>query len=62
MDVNSNLLKLKLDMVYHDISAEDAKKAFDGLGVAPEVKPLEAITTKEIPKRKRVKGLVPKNK
>lgn len=65
MDANSNLLKLKLDMVYHDISAEDAKKAFDDLGEAPEVKPLEPIETKELPKkpkRKTVKGLVPKNK
>lgn len=62
MDVNSNLLRLKLDMVYRDISAEDAKKAFDELGAAPEAKPLEPITTKEIPKRKRVKALVPKNK
>ena len=62
MDVNSSLLRLKLDMVYHDLPMEEAKKAFDELGVAPDVKPLEPVTTKEIPKRKRVKALVPKNK
>jgi hypothetical protein len=49
-------------MVYHDLPIEEAKKTFDEFGAAPETKPLEPITTKEIPKRKRVKALVPKNK
>lgn len=62
MDVNSNLLRLKLNMVYHDLPIEEAKKTFDELGVAPDVQSLAPITTKEIPKRKRVKALVPKSK
>ena len=65
MDVNSNLLRLKLDMVYRDLAAEEAQKKFEELTVAPEVKALEPIETREIakkPKRKVVKGLVPKNK
>ena len=65
MDANSNLLKLKLDMVYHDLSMEEGQKRFDELSTAPEVKPLEPITTVELPKkptRKTVKRLVPKNK
>jgi hypothetical protein len=66
MDVNSNLLKLKLDMVYHDLPMEEGQKRFEELGAAPEVKALEPIETKELPKkktgRKTVKGLVPKNK
>ncbi len=65
MDVNSNLLKLKLDMVYRDLPAEEAQKAFEDLTQAPEQKALEPIETREIatkPKRKTVKALVPKNK
>lgn len=52
-------------MVYRDVPVEEAQKAFEGLGTAPEVKALEPIETREIakkPKRKVVKGLVPKNK
>ncbi len=65
MDANSNLLRLKLDMVYHDLPAEEAQKKFEELTQAPEVKALEPIETKELPKKpkqKVVKGLVPKNK
>ena len=65
MDVNSNLLKLKLDMVYHDLPVEEAQTKFGELNTAPEEKALEPIETKELPKkpkRKVVKGLVPKNK
>ncbi len=65
MDVNSNLLKLKLDMVYHDLPMEEGQKRFEELGAAPDVKPLEPITTVELPKkpkRKTVKALVPKSK
>jgi len=65
MDVNSNRLRLKLDMVYHDLPAEEAQKKFDELNVAPDVKALEPVETRELPKkpkRKTVKALVPKNK
>lgn len=58
MDVNSNLLRLKLDMVYRDLPAEEAQKKFDELNVAPEVNALEPVK----PKRKTVKALLPKNK
>ncbi len=60
MDVNSNLLRLKLDMVYHDLPAEEAQKKFEELTTAPPVKALEEV--KDKPKRKTVKALVPKNK
>ena len=67
MDVNSNLLKLKLDMVYRDLSLEEAQKRF---GEVTEAAPAPAVTgevgTKVLeskkPKRKVVKALVPKNK
>jgi hypothetical protein len=66
MDVNSNLLRLKLDMVYHDLPAEEAQTKFEEVNTAPEAKALEPVETREIPKkpkgRKTVKGLVPKNK
>ena len=62
MDVNSNLLKLKLDMVYRDLPVEEAQKRFDELTNVPEVKPLEPIGTVQKPKRKVVKALVPKSK
>ena len=63
MDVNFNLLKLKLDMVYRDLPIEEAQKKFEELGQAPEVKAEEPIETKELPKKSRrkvVKALVPK--
>lgn len=65
MEVNSSLMRLKLDMVYHDLPVEEGQKKFEELTQAPETKPLEEIGTKEIPKkpkRKVVKALVPKNK
>jgi hypothetical protein len=31
MDVNSNLLRLKLDMVYRDLPLEEARKRFEEL-------------------------------
>lgn len=51
-------------MVYRDLPAEEAQKTFDELTTAPDVKALEPIETRELPKSKRkvVKGLVPKNK
>jgi hypothetical protein len=67
MDANSNRLKLKLDMVYRDLSAEEAQTRFAELSVAPEEKPLGEVGTKVLestkkPKRKTVKALVPTNK
>lgn len=63
MDVNSNLLKLKLDMVYRDLPIEEAQKRFDELGQAPEVNAAAPVTTTTLPKqRKKVKALVPKDK
>jgi hypothetical protein len=65
MDVNSNLLRLKLDMVYHDLPAEEAQKKFEEMKEVPDVKALEPIQTREVakkPKRKVVKALVPMNK
>jgi len=56
---------LKLDMVYRDLSSEDAQKRFAELLEAPEEKPLGEVGTKVLepekkPKRKTVKALVPK--
>jgi hypothetical protein len=54
-----------MDMVYHDLPIEEAQKIFDTVSLAPEEKPLEPVGTKELPKkpkRKTVKGFVPKNK
>ena len=65
MDINSNLLKLKLDMVDRDIPIEEGQKRFEELNTVPEQKALEPIETREIrkkSKRKVVKALVPKNK
>lgn len=50
-------------MVYRDLPIEEAQKKFDELGQAPEVKAAEPIATTTLPKqRKKVKGLVPKDK
>lgn len=64
MDANSNHLKLKLDMVFRDLPAEEAQKRFDELAVVPEEKPLKPVKDKKQKKSKRksVKALVPKNK
>lgn len=61
MDVASSLLKLKLDLVYRDLSTEEAQKLYSELTstVAPaalEQKPKTVI------KRKVVKALVPKSR
>jgi hypothetical protein len=65
MDVNSNLLRPKLDMVYHDVTPEEAQKRYAEATQAPDEKAFEPITTvqgpeKPKPKRKTVKALVPK--
>lgn len=70
MDVNFNLMKLKLDMVYRDLSAEEAQKRFAEATTVPETAETKAsapVETKVLesakkPKRKTVKALVPKNK
>jgi hypothetical protein len=52
-------------MVYRDLPIEEAQKRFDELSIVQPVAALPPITTVEIPKkpkRKTVKGLVPKNK
>jgi hypothetical protein len=60
MEVSSSLLRLKLDMVYRDVSAEEAQKRYAELTQAPEKKAPTEITTVKKPKRKTVKALVPK--
>jgi hypothetical protein len=67
MDASSSRLKLKLDMVYRDLPAEEAQKKFAELSEAPEEKPLGEVGVKVLepakkPKRKVVKALVPANK
>jgi hypothetical protein len=54
MDVNSNLLKLKLDMVYRDILIEEAQKRFGEL-VATEPEPPAPGPAAPVPVRKRIK-------
>jgi hypothetical protein len=68
MEVNFNLLKLKLDMVYRDLPIEEAQKRFNDATVVPEgvavaAAPIEdkILKSKAKPKRKVVKALVPKN-
>jgi len=66
MDVNSNLLKLKLDMVYKDLTMEEAQKRFEEITTTVEtaeiVEPMgETRVGKEKRKRKVVKALVAKS-
>ena len=66
MDVNFNLLKLKLDMVYRDMPLEEAQKRFAEVtevpeGTAPASGPVETkVLESKKPKRKVVKAFVPK--
>ena len=60
MERNSNLLKLKLDMVYRDMPVEEAQKKFDELFQAPQEKALEPVGAPRKKGRKVVKALVPK--
>jgi hypothetical protein len=65
MDVNSNLLKLKLDMVYRDLPLEEAEKRFADVTAAPPApadapEPMAEVVVKAKPKRKVVKAFVPK--
>ena len=54
MDVNSNLLKLKLDMVYRDILIEEAQKRFGEI-TATEPEPPAPSAPAPAPVRKRIK-------
>jgi hypothetical protein len=65
MEASFNRMKLKLDMVYRDLSPEDAQTRFAELTVAPDVKPLAPVGNPVVEKpkktkRKVVKALVPK--
>lgn len=65
MEVNFNLLKLKLDMVYRDLPIEEAQKRFTEVteipeGMAPPAAPVEEKVLPAKPKRKVVKALIPK--
>jgi hypothetical protein len=68
MDVNSNLLRLKLDMVYRDLAMEEAQKRFSEISstVPIETEKVGEIGEITIGKQKRVrkvvKALVPKSK
>jgi hypothetical protein len=68
MDASYNRLKLKLDMVYRDLPAEEAQKQFAELSEAPEDAALGRVGVKvlgDIKKRankKLVKELVPKKR
>ena len=67
MEVSSNLLKLKLDMVYRDLPLEEAEKRFAEItssgssNAAAEPEPM-AVKVIAKPKRKSVKALLPTNK
>ena len=63
MDVNSNLLKLKLDMVYRDLPMEEAQKRYSEATatVPPTDEEKEPPKTKTILKRKAVKPVVRKS-
>jgi hypothetical protein len=58
MDVNSSLLKLKLDMVYRNLSTEEAQKVYSDLTATL---PPKVEKPKPVVKRKVVKALVPKS-
>ena len=67
MEVSSNLLKLKLDMVYRDLPLEEAEKRFAEItssGASNAAAAPEEMTTRVVekpkPKRKTVKALLPK--
>jgi hypothetical protein len=61
MDVNSNLVKLKLDMVYRDLSMETASAQYTEIThpVLPVTEPPKEAPK---PKKKVVKPALPKSK
>ena len=54
MDASSNLVKLKLDMVYRDLSMETASARFTEI-----IRPAQPVIEKRKPKKKVVKVAVP---
>jgi hypothetical protein len=66
MDGNSNLVKLKLDMVYRNLSEEMASQAFTEIThpVLPAIEVKEPKEPSEKPKAKKkiVKAALPKSK
>lgn len=60
MDVNYNLLKLKLDMVYHNVPMEEAAKKYAEL--TQTTNPVTVEEPKRVPRKFTVKGLNPKSK
>jgi hypothetical protein len=60
MDVNSNLMRLKLDLVYRDVSTEEGQKRFAEL---TETLPVEEPKSEPVkPKKKVIKRIVVKAK
>ncbi len=60
MDINSNLMRLKLDLVYRDVSTEEGQKRFAEL---TETLPVEAEKAEPVkPKKKVIKRIVVKAK
>ena len=60
MDVNSSLAKLKLDMVYRDLSMETASQTFTEI-TRPVLPVTEEPAEKPKPKKKVVKAALPKS-
>lgn len=65
MEVNFNLLRLKLDMVFRDLPLEEAQKRFAEATATTPAELAVPVETREIAKpkkaRKVVKALVPKS-
>ena len=57
MDVNSNLLKLKLDMVYRDLPSEEARTKFQELTATV---PVPAVPEQTAGRRKKTVKPIPR--
>jgi hypothetical protein len=62
MEANSNLLKLKLDMVYRDLTMEVAQQKFTELTTAPPTVVIPEAAAAPAPKRKKLVKAVPDTK
>ena len=62
MQDNSNLLRLKLDMVYRDLPTEVAQQKFTELTEARVAAPAPAPVIKVVAKRKKLVKAVPDSK
>jgi hypothetical protein len=62
MEANSNLLKLKLDMVYRDLTMEVAQQKFTELTTAPPTVVIPEAAAPAAPKRKKLVKAVPDTK